>query len=323
MNISENPKIAISACLLGHRVRYNGDGKADPWILNILAPFVQFMTFCPEMTMGLGAPRETLRLVYSHNKESSTRPQLIGNQSGKNLTDLALKTSQKIISELSDLDGIILKKASPTCGLERVKIYNSHGIPQANGTGIFAEELKKAFPSLPIIEEGRLTDTAQRELFLTQIFTLHAFKKRTKTLLENQPDSVIRELQLFHQQHKFLLLSHNPSIYTQLGRIAANSERLNPDQACQLYNSELRKALKTPPSPGKRINALQHLFGFFKDSVNMNEKEHFLNLLEQYRAGLKPFSAALSLLEHLSRRFDHSYILNQTIFYPFPLGLNQ
>lgn len=323
MNVPENPKIAISACLLGHRVRYNGDAKTDQWIVSVLAPFVQFKPFCPEMAMGLGAPRETLRLVLLPNSDTTTRPQLIGNQSGKNLTNSALETSQKIISELSDLDGIILKKASPTCGLERVKIYNDHGIPQAHGTGLFAEELKKAFPSVPMIEEGRLTDPLQRELFLTQIFILHSFKKRIKPLFESKLHLVIRELQQFHQQHKFLLLSHNPSSFTQLGRIAANSQGLDPEQACQLYNAELRKALRTPPSPGKRINALQHLFGFFKDFVNSNEKEHFLTLLEQYRAGLKPFSAALSLLEHLSRRFDHSYILNQTIFYPFPLSLNQ
>lgn len=327
----KSPKIGISACLLGHRVRYNGDGKPNDWILDQLAPFVQFAPFCPEMAMGLGAPRETLRLVKTRLGDPTEKPRLIGNQSGRDLTTEATDAAKKIISELSELDGIILKKASPTCGLEKVKVYGRDGIPQAQGRGIFAEEIRQAFPTIPTIEEGRLTDPQQRELFLTQVFALHSFKRRTQMLAQElaqklevkRHSSPISELQSFHQQHKFLLLSHDPEAYSRLGRIAANPDSIPAQEACQLYHLELARALSTPPSPGKRINALQHLFGFFKNSVNSEEKEHFLALLEEYRAGLRPFGTALSLVEHLCRRFNHAYLLNQVIFYPFPLSLNK
>jgi len=323
MNSEKNPKIGISACLLGHRVRYNGDGKPNDWILNHLTSFVQFTPFCPEMAMGLGAPRETLRLVKTRLGDATEKPRLIGNQSGKDLTTEATDAAKKIISELSELDGIILKRASPTCGLEKVKVYGRDGIPQAQGRGIFAEEIRQAFPTVPTIEEGRLTDPAQRELFLTQVFALHTFKRRTQAFAGGRPSSLISELQSFHQQHKFLLLSHDPEAYSRLGRIAANPEGRPAQEACQLYHLALAQALSTPPSPGKRVNALQHLFGFFKNCVNNEEKEHFLALLEEYREGLRPFSTALSLVEHLCRRFNHAYLLNQVIFYPFPLTLNK
>lgn len=315
MNAQENPKIGISACLLGHRVRYNGDGKPDQWILKVLAPFVDFAPFCPEMAMGLGAPRETLRLITDHR--------LIGNQSGLDFTSDAQTAAQKIIASLPDLDGVILKRASPTCGLEKVKVYGKNGIPQTTGQGIFATAIREAFPSTPMIEEGRLTDPFQREQFLTRVFSLFYYKQKMRSASIGRPSAITGELQNFHKKYKFLLLSHNPTSYTRLGRIAANSERLAPEQTIEQYYLELAKALATPPTPGKRMNALQHLFGFFKEVLSAKEKEHFLKLLEEYRAGIKPFTVALALLEHLSQRFNDNYILGQMIFYPFPVHLNR
>jgi len=145
------PKVGISACLLGHCVRYNGEHKRHDWIVNEFGKQVDFVPICPEIEMGLGVPRKTLRLII---RDSQTR--MVLSESGEDLTDLALSSSYRILSKLPLLDGYIFKKDSPSCGLSAVKLYAPDGNTENRGTGIFAQEFKKAFARIPMIEESDL-----------------------------------------------------------------------------------------------------------------------------------------------------------------------
>lgn len=319
---NEKPRIAISACLLGQKVRYDGQGKAHDWLLRVLAPYVEWFPVCPEVEMGLGVPRETLRLVYG---ESQDEVRLLAPASGRDLTVLAREVSHKAAVRLQGVDGIILKKSSPSCGLERVKIYSEKGIPQAMGRGFFADAINRLYPSLPCIEEGRLVDIKQREQFLTQIFALAHLRSKVQSHLQEGATSreFSRKLQSFHQTYKFLLLSHHPEAYRVLGRLAAHSKEMGITEVFRQYSEVLASALSVTSTPGKRVNALQHIFGYFKKFLSRAEKEHIGSLLEQYRCGIKPFSAIIALIESLCHRFDQDYILQQVILNPFPMNLNQ
>ncbi len=304
------PRVGVSACLLGQPVRYNGGAKPDAWLIEVLSQAVDFVPFCPEMEMGLGTPREALRLVRERTGDPLA---LRETNSGKDHTEIALSTRAKIYGRLRDVDGVILKKASPTCGLERVKVYGKDGIPGTNAPGIFGGGLLETFPDLPVTEEGRLTDLQQREHFVTRVFGHF----RLRALIAR-----VSEIQKFHQSHKFLLMAHSPFHYNSLGRLAANSEGLTPVELLLNYRRGFLDALKESATASKKVNVVQHVMGYFKRDLTQPEKQHLLGILEDYRLGRIPYAAVISVLEHLMSRFSQPYLKDQVFFYPFPRELS-
>src|SRR5688572_12596174 len=143
----DRPRIGISACLLGDPVRFDGGHKRDPFLTDVLAPHVQFVRVCPEVEVGMGTPRETLRLVRA--EDATVR--MVTTRTGIDHTAAMVAWSKSRLSELdrADLSGYILKKDSPSCGMERVKVFGESGMPERNGRGIFAAALLARFPNLP------------------------------------------------------------------------------------------------------------------------------------------------------------------------------
>ena len=303
------PRVGISACLLGQPVRYNGGAKPDDWIIEVLSQAVDFVPFCPEMEMGLGTPREALRLVRERTGDPLS---LRETNSGRDHTENALSTRARIYQRLKEVDGVILKKASPTCGMERVKVYGKDGIPGTTAPGLFGGGLIEVFPDLPVTEEGRLTDLDQREHFVTRVFG--HFRLRSLS-------ARVSEIQKFHQTHKFLLMAHSPVHYSSLGRLAANSENLSPAELLLRYRRGFLDALKEPATAPRKVNVVQHVMGYFKRELTQPEKEQLLGLLEDYRLGRIPYAAVISVLEHLMSRFSQPYLKDQVFFYPFPREL--
>ena len=60
---SDRPRVGISACLLGDKVRYDGSDKRDAYLVEVLGQQVEWVRVCPEVEAGMGTPRETLHLV--------------------------------------------------------------------------------------------------------------------------------------------------------------------------------------------------------------------------------------------------------------------
>ena len=147
-------QIGISSCLLGEEVRHDGGHRRNVYITGTLSRYFGFKAICPEMAIGLGVPRPTIRLV---DKGSEIR--VVGvNDAGLDVTDKLRAFSQEATARLQTISGYILKKDSPSCGMERVRVYNSNGMPEKRGRGIFADSLMKAWSNLPVEEEGRLMD---------------------------------------------------------------------------------------------------------------------------------------------------------------------
>lgn len=240
--------VGISSCLLGERVRFDAGHKKNGYITGVLADYFEFVPFCPEMAVGLGAPRETLRLVACDNEIRA-----VGNKTptldvSQALTDAAAR--RRTIH--AGLCGYILKKDSPSCGMERVKVYKDEGdIPERNGSGLFAARLMQDFPYLPIEEEGRLEDARLRENFIQRVFVL----ARWQAL--NVEPLTIAKLQNFHARHKRIFMNHEQNAARELGAMLADALDELPSLATT-YRDAMMTLLKHPASCENHVNILQH-----------------------------------------------------------------
>ena len=145
----EEIRIGISACLLGEEVRFDGSHKRDRFIVGTLGEFFRFVPVCPELDIGLGVPRESLRLV-----RRGTETRIVAPKSNTDHTDTMIEYSKAKSAELArlDLSGYLLKRASPSCGMERVRVYDANGVPDKSGRGVFARVLIEQNP--PATDRG-------------------------------------------------------------------------------------------------------------------------------------------------------------------------
>jgi uncharacterized protein YbgA (DUF1722 family)/uncharacterized protein YbbK (DUF523 family) len=305
-------RIGISTCLLGQKVRFDAGHKRDRFITDILGQFFQFVPVCPELEVGMGVPREAVRL-----EGSPEAPRMIGNKTGADWTDRMNAYSRKRVAarDLRDLSGYILKKDSPSCGMERVKVYGNSGMPHKSGRGLFAMRLLRQFPLLPIEEEGRLNDAAIRENFIERVFAYHSLQGLFKGRFS--AGKIVR----FHTINKYLLLSHSPKLYRELGALVAAVKKHAPDSFREAYGRLYMDALAVKTTARKNVNVLQHILGFMKKDLPADDKKYILDIIEDYRQGLVPLVVPISLIKNFIRKYDVTYIADQTYLNPHPKQL--
>ena len=320
MPISAKPRIGISACLLGNAVRFDGGHKNNRFVHDTLSRFVDLVPVCPEVGSGMPVPRESLRLVADRLVSGVRGVRLVGNRSGDDHTARMIAWAEPTITQLAtlDLDGFILKKDSPSCGIERVRLYrdiDDHH-PSRTGTGIFAALLRQRMPTLPMTEEGWLCDARRRESFLGRIFT--HYRMRSSLLASPSHAGLIA----FHAEHKYLYLAHSPARYRDLGRLVAHATEQPLRDTIDRYASEALAALAEPTTPGKHANVLQHIIGHFKKILTSFEKHELLSLVGEFRAGLHGLVVPLTLLVHHLRKHEiGGWLASQVYFQPYPRGL--
>jgi len=302
-------RLGVSACLLGEPVRYDGGHKRDTFLTDVLGPHVDWVPVCPEVELGLGVPRPTLRLAGSPKA-----PRLLQEASGEDLTARMRAYAVARVSELErlDLDGYVLKRASPSCGLLRVRVYREHGAPGADGRGLFAAALVEGMPMLPVEEEGRLTDPGLRENFIERVFAM----ARWRAFLGG--GSRARDLVAFHAGQKFAVLAHSPAHYTRLGRLVAAAGR---SLKLAEYGRVLMEALAVRATRGRHANVLQHLAGHFRRDLAPGDRAELGEVIEEYRRGLVPLVVPLTLVRHHVRRLGVAYLAEQVYLSPHPREL--
>lgn len=310
----QRPEILISSCIGDCKCRYDGsNAKSD--VIEMLEPFVNFTTVCPEVEIGLPIPRQALRIISPKAEEE----RLVFSKTGEDLTDKMQSFTDKFLDQLDveNLDGAVLKSRSPSCGIKDVKVYKSYGKSSPaskKSKGIFAKNLIEKFDHLAVEDEGRLTNYDIREHFLTRIFTLADFK-------QIKLGKSMKELIKFHSDNKYLLMVYSQVNLKHLGRIVGNHENKTIEEILDEYQVYLHKALSRKSSTKRNINMLLHLFGYFSKDVSQEEKAYFLENLDDYTNSRIPFSVPLSLLRSWVVRFDNSYLRDQTIFQSFPQTL--
>ena len=310
------PRIGISTCLLGEEVRYDGGHKRDPYIVETLGPLVEWVSVCPEVELGLGTPREAIRLIRKPKHPDTIN---LVSRSGNDLTVKMRRFARRRARELAKehLSGYILKKDSPSCGMEHVKIWSEHNqkTSERKGRGLFADELLRQFPNLPTEEEGRLHDPQLRENFVERVFIYR--KLRALFAARWTVGTIVR----FHTAHKLTLMAHALNRYRELGRLVADAKAFPRSELARRYEDEFMAAMKTRATPGRHANVLMHAVGHFKRNLDQESRNELLAAIEDYRQRLVPRIVPMTLVRHHARTLKVAYLLGQAYLNPHPKEL--
>ena len=316
---ADKPRVGISACLVGEPVRFDAGHKRDRFVTDALAPFIELVPVCPEMELGLGAPRESMALVAGLHG-----PRLVGNKSAHDYSAAMNEFSAARVRTLAGgggpgratIDGYILKKGSPSCGLGRVRVRPSDDGPMGSGSGLFAAALVRGLDGVPLCEEGWLRDDGLRDNFLAQLFS--HFRLRMALAAEPSAGAVVA----FHTAHKLLYLAHSPADYRALGRLVAGVGIAPLAESAARYQAAATRALAVPASRGKHTNVLEHAMGFLKDRLAAAEKRELLEVIDAYRLGLEELSAPRTLLlHHMRRNGIAGWLAEQVYWQPYPRAI--
>jgi uncharacterized protein YbgA (DUF1722 family)/uncharacterized protein YbbK (DUF523 family) len=307
--LSERLLIGISSCLLGERVRFDSGHKNHSYISQTLSEYFDFRPFCPEVSIGLGIPREPIRLVA---EERGGAVRCIGTKdTDKDVTEQLKAVAHEQFDWIAGLDGYIFKKDSPSCGMERVKVY-TNAMPEKTGVGMYTGEVLKAFPNLPVEEEGRLGDAGLRENFIKRVFIY----RRWRELMAADPSK--RDLVTFHARHKLIYMSHNQDVMREIGRLVADIGSMEIDSFCEQYLQQISELMRQPASRKNHANVLKHIQGYLKRDLDSGDRQELEQTIEQYREGYLPRIVPITVLRHHFRKFPDEYIDQSWYMSPHP-----
>lgn len=308
----EKIRLGISSCLLGNRVRYDGQHKLDHFLVDVLGQYVEWVPVCPEVECGLPVPREAMRLVGDPE-----HPRLVTIKTRTDHTDRMLQWASRRARELDreDLCGFVFKSRSPSSGMKSVKVYNDDGMPSQTGVGLFAKAFMDRFPLLPVEDEGRLNDALLRENFIERIFAFH----RWKTFRNG--DGSLKGLIRFHTEHKLLVMAHSPKHYQLLGKLVADTKSLPKNALLDEYSWLFFEGLAMLATNRKHTNVLQHMMGYFRKRLSSDEKAELGDIIKAYHAGMVPLIVPVTLINHYVRKYDEPYLKQQVYLNPHPYEL--
>ena len=305
------PRLVVSRCIEFDRVRYDGEIISSDFVRS-LKSHVEAIPICPEVELGLGIPRESLRLVAVDGGARLLQP-----ATGRDLTDAMREWAGRFLDALPDVDGFLLKSRSPSSGLRDVKLYRTVDGPvvlSGRNPGMFGGMVLVRFESLAVEDEARLENARIREHFLTKLYAIARLRA-----LGARPR--MRDLVAFQSQNKLLVMAYSQKELRAMGNIVANREGLDAREVLAAYRAHLLAAMPRAASHRSHINVLMHAAGYFKEGLSKEEKDLFMRTLDDYRAGLVPLSVPLSLVRSWAVRFKEGFLLQQTYLDPFPAGL--
>jgi len=278
-------------------------------LTDVFGRYVEWVPICPEVEAGLGTPREAMRLVGD-----ASQPKLITITTERDMTKpLAMFTERKLDTlETADLSGYVFKKDSPSCGVERVRMFNRHGMSVRNGVGLFARAFMERFPLVPIEDEARLCDPVILDNFIERVFCYHRWQTLARGPLTRK---VVVE---FHTMHKYILLAHSRQHYQQLGRLVARVDRYRPKDLIKRYGALFMKALAVTATRHKHMNVLQHVIRHMKDQLEPSERAELDRVMEDYRAGMVPLVVPVTHVKHYVVRNRLDYLRDQIYLNPHP-----
>ncbi len=299
--------IGISQCLQGEAVRYDGSGARSSLPHAALQGLFTYHGYCPEVGIGLSVPREPIRLLGDKDAY-----RVVGvRDPGFDVTADLQAYARTQLPALAALAGYIFMHNSPSCGLNRVKVYPHAQAPAVReGTGMYAKTVTEALPELPVEDAGRLFDAVLRENFVTQVYA-YAHWQRV------WPQIDAKRLLAFHSRYKYLLMAHDLGAYHRAGRLLSHLKGQFEATANE-YIRVLMQGLRQVATRKGHANVLSHLQGYLKKHLDSASRVELALLIDAYRRGEQPLLAPLALLKHHFRRFPDEYVLNQTYFEPHP-----
>jgi len=306
------PLVVVSRCLGFAKCRTNGETIPNDFIKK-LGEYADFITPCPEVEIGLGIPRKSVRIVM---RKGSDEKKLVQSATNLDCTDKMTSFCDSFLSSLGEVDGFILKGQSPSCGIKNIKYYPSTGkvAPVGKGEGLFGGFILKNFPLYPVEDEGRLKNFVIREHFLTRLFLMPKIRRLKK-------DGKMKDIVKFQSENKLLLMAYNQNLMRKMGRLVANKKDSGIEELRESYVEMFLKAIEKRPKYTSNINVLMHALGYFKNILKMEEKAFFLDSLEMYRKGKVPLSVPIHLVKSYIIKYKEEYLKMQTFFEPYPFDL--
>jgi uncharacterized protein YbgA (DUF1722 family)/uncharacterized protein YbbK (DUF523 family) len=305
-------RVGISTCLLGQGVRWDGGHKREAFLTEVLAPYFEWVPVCPEVEIGMGIPREPVQLVRAGGEL-----RMLGTRSRRDWTAPMREYAKRRVQALARLDlcGYVLKKDSPSCGMERVKVRDAKGMAKRDGRGLFAEVLLAANPALPVEEEGRLNDAVLRENWIERVFAY----RRLRSLFEGRFS--LGRLVAFHTAHKLQLLAHSPEAYRRLGRLVAGAKTTHRAELRRRYEAGFMEALAVRATPRRHVNVLQHCLGYFRDRLGPKQRAALAAHVADYQKGLVPLVVPVTMIRHYVDQLGIEYLAGQVYLEPHPKEL--
>jgi uncharacterized protein YbbK (DUF523 family)/uncharacterized protein YbgA (DUF1722 family) len=302
-------RIGVSSCLLGEEVRFDGGHKRDDFLVNGFGPHVEWVLVCPEVEIGLGVPREPIRL-----ERKAGLVHLVAPKSQTDHTQSMRAWARRRLKRLAreDLSGYVLKSKSPSCGMERVPIHNQNGVPEETGRGLFAEALIEQIGHLPVEEEGRLNDPVLRENFIERVFAYH----RLRGLFTGRWSP--RDAARFHAGHQLLLMAHSPEHYRSLSRLVAEIKSVPRHEFREQFENAFMEAMRVPATVGKHARVLGHVSRNLSRHLDCEERKELHEIIRQYRQRLTPLLVPLTLIRHQVRRHKVAGLDGQVYLEPHP-----
>ncbi|TQV73583.1 DUF1722 domain-containing protein [Aliikangiella marina] len=304
-------KVGISQCLLGANVRYDGGHKQNRFCRHELSKIFKFVPLCPEVGIGLPTPRKTIRLVG----DIASPRAVFSDDSSQDFTAPLQDFADQNVAKLKQMSGYVFCKASPSCGVERVKVYSEKGGAERKGMGVFAARVKELCPLLPIEEDGRLNDPLLRDSFIKRVYVYHEWQSMLEGGLTK------KRLYEFHARHKLTLLAHSQPIYRELGPLVASINQQNLVEVAEQYIEKLMQGLKKTATRSNNTNVLMHLQGYLKDKLESEDRRELANCILEYRKGILPILSPLTLLKHHFNHHPNEYIAKQSYLNPYPKEL--
>lgn len=302
------PKLVVSACLNQKPVRYNGQEVKDEFVLKLL-PYCQIVEVCPEVSIGLGVPRDKVIVYRRDHSLGLSQP-----STGLELTQKMEKFTQEFLDSLEEVDGFLLKSKSPSCGVSNTKVYADPEGKEfyGKGKGLFALRVLERYEDLPVEDEGRLRNPELRDHFLTRLFALADLRESFSNLEE------VSQLMNFHQRYKYMLMAHSQTKLKVMGRLVASANKNNLREVLEEYKKLFKEALRRRPTVGQHVNTITHIFGHLSSRLKPSEREHFLKLVEDYKKGRTERKLLVEFLRSYAYRFESDYLITQTYLDPYP-----
>jgi uncharacterized protein YbgA (DUF1722 family)/uncharacterized protein YbbK (DUF523 family) len=303
----EDLHIGISACLIGEKVRFDASNKPSNFCIHELGQHVTYKAYCPEVAIGLPIPRPTIRQIKKDDVISVSRPDGSGD-----VTEALQAYGKKVAGVIGNLSGYVFCAKSPSCGMERVKIYSPEGNALvSDGIGAFTKEIMAANPLLPCEENGRLNDPLIRENFVARIYAYKHWQNLEASGLTKH------KLTTFHSQYKYTVMSHDLVAYKSLGQLLARAD-LPLEEMAKQYISDLMAALSIKATRKKHASTLAHIQGYFSKHLKSNERQELCKQIDSYRQGLIPLIAPLTLINHYLLQYPKDYLAKQAYLSPYP-----
>ena len=303
-------RLGVSACLVGERVRHDGGHKHASYLTDVLGSFVEWVPVCPEVELGLGVPRPTLRLEGSLNA-----PRLVEPESGRDRTRAMQRYTARRTRALAaeSLHGFVLKSRSPSCGLAGLPVYHPGGRPVRRGRGTFADALVRHCPLLPVVEEHRLRTRAERAHFVEQVF---AYRRWTR-LLSRRPSR--GALATFHAHHTLALRSHGLTHAARLEMVFTRAQTLPPRRAVSLYGDAFMHVMHYRATRAKHTVVLRQLGTALAPTLSRWERDRLTQRIEAYRGGHVPLAKPIALITRALERHGADWALQQSYLTPGPI----